>query len=223
MIKGQTAFLLLLVLLAVSACGAQDWHESLVYTGPIEIGIESGTFLGGTDIQYLGETGQGAQVIIGGQQAIKRIGDSLEWAGEMVPGVMVDLSLRIVFITQDMLQTAGTVRVTVEGANPVVEAVGTSGDVDTPAGVHYVLPVVYRVPQGSAIPGTTITYEGQEADGAHLGNVEGYAYRRVGDSILWHGRLLPGAWLDLTLRTALITEGQLDVVGTADIWIRPEG
>lgn len=217
MIKKQTVFLLLLVLLAVGACGAEDWRESLVYAGPVEIGIESGTFLDGTDIQYLGETGQGAQVIVGGQQAIKRIGDSLEWAGEMVPGVVVDLSLRIVFVTQDTLQTAGTVRVTVEEANPVVD------EVDTSAGVHYVLPVVYRVPRGSAIPGTTITYEGQEAEGARLGNVEGYAYRRVGDSILWQGRLLPGAWVDLTLRTALITEGQLDVVGTADVWIRPQG
>ncbi|MFN2225614.1 MAG: hypothetical protein ACK2UY_04895 [Anaerolineae bacterium] len=217
MIKRQTAFVLLVLLLAASACGTEDWHERLVYTGPIEIGIESGSFLAGTDIQYLGETDQGAQVIIGGQQATKRIGDSLEWAGEMVPGVMVNLSLRIVFVTQDTLQTAGTVRVTVEGAEPVVE------DIDMSAVVHYVLPVVYRVERGAAIPGTTITYEGQEDEGARLGSIEGYAYRRVGDSILWQGRLLPGVWLDLTLRTALITEGQLDVVGTADVWIRPQG
>ena len=135
----------------------------------------------------------------------------------MVPGVLVDLSLRIVFVTQDTLQTAGTARVEITGAQPVVE------EVDDSAPVHYVLPVVYGVDVGATIPGTTITYEGQEAEGARLGNIEGYAYRRVGDSILWQGRLLPGAWLDLTLRTALITEGRLDVVGTADVWIRPQG
>ena len=84
------------------------------------------------------------------------------------------------------------------------------------------LPVVYRVERGEAIPGTTITYEGQEPEGARLGNVEGYPYRRVGDSILWEGKLLPGLWLDLLARTALIGEDQLDVVGTADRWIRPQ-
>ena len=216
--KSKTIALLLVCLaLAASACGAQNWQESLAYTGPIEIGIDQGAFLAGTDIQYLGQGVGGAQMVIAGQQATKRIGDSLAWEGEMVPGVTVDLSLRIVFVTQDTLQTAGTVRVTVEGAQPVMEAA------DTSAPVHYVLPVVYSVQKGSAIPGTTVTYEGQEPEGARLGNVEGYAYRRVGDSILWEGRLLPGAWLDLVLRTALITEGQLDVVGTADLWIQPQG
>jgi hypothetical protein len=217
MIKRRTALLLLLLVLAVSACGGQDWHERLVYTGPIEIGIEPGTFLAGTDIQYVTETDQGAEVIIGGQRATKRIGDSLEWAGEMAPGVTVDLSLRIVFVTQDTLQTAGTLQVAIARAEPVVDVVDTSAD------VHYVLPVAYRVERGTAIPGTTITYEGREAEGARLGNIEGYAYRRVGDSILWQGRLLPGAWLDLTLRTALIGEEHLDVVGTADVWIRSQG
>ena len=215
MIRGRMALLLLVIALTTAACGTQNWQESLDYTGPIEIGIEQGTFLEGTDIQYLGETEEGAQVLIDGQQTTRKIGDSLNWEGEMVPGVTVDLSLRIVFATQDTLQTAGTVRVTVEETQPVTEAA------DTSAPVHYVLPVVYRVEQGAAIPGTTITYVGEEAEGARLGNVEGYPYRRVGDSILWEGRQRPGIWLDLTARTALITESTLDVVGTADLWIRP--
>jgi hypothetical protein len=216
-IKRQPALLLLAwVLLVVTACGAQDWRESMAYSGPIEIGIEQGSYLTGTDIQYLGESSDGAQILIGGQRATKRIGDSLTWRGEMAPGVSVDLSLRIVFVTQDTLRTAGTVRVTVQGAQPILEAA------DTSAPVHYVLPVAYRVERGEAIPGTTITYEGQEPEGARLGNLEGYPYRRVGDSILWKGKLLPGLWLDLLARTALIGEDQLDVVGTADLWIRPQ-
>lgn len=216
MIRRPPALLLLTVVLVVAACGTQNWQESMAYSGPIEVGIEQGTFLAGTDIQYLGETHDGAQILIGDQRATKRIGDSIRWRGEMAPGVTVDLSLRIVFVTEDTLQTAGTVRVTVEGAQPVL------GVADTSAPVHYVLPVVYRVERGEAIPGTTITYEGQDAEGARLGNVEGYPYRRVGDSILWEGRLLPGLWLDLLARTALIGEDQLDVVGTADLWIRPQ-
>lgn len=214
MIKRQCALLLALTVV-LSACGAQNWQERMAYSGPTEIRVEQGSFLPGTDIQYVGENSDGAQILIGGQRATKRIGDSLRWEGEMVPGVTVDLSLRIVFITQDTLQTAGTVHVNVEGAQPAVEAA------DTSAAVHYVLPVVYRVEKGAAIPGTTITYEGQAAEGARLGNIEGYPYRRVGDSILWEGQLLPGLWLDLVARAALIGEEQLDVVGTADLWIRP--
>jgi hypothetical protein len=217
LIKRQPALLLLALILVLTACGAQNWRESMAYSGPIEIGIEQGAFLAGTDIQYLGETSDGAQILIGSQRATKRIGDSIRWEGTMAPGVTVELSLRIVFSTQEKLQTAGTVRVTVEGAQPVAEAADTS----TP--VHYVLPVAYRVDRGAVIPGTTITYEGQDPEGARLGNIEGYPYRRVGDSILWEGRLLPGLWLDLVARTALIGEDQLDVVGTADLWIRPQG
>jgi hypothetical protein len=217
LIKKQAMLLLLALILVVTACSAQNWQERMAYSGPVEIGIEQGSFLPGTDIQYLGETSNGAQVLIGSQRATKRIGDSIRWEGEMVPGVTVDLSLRIVFATQDKLQTAGTVRVTVTGAQPVVQTA------DTSAPVHYVLPVVYRVDRGAAIPGTTITYEGQEPEGARLGNIDGYPYRRIGDSILWEGRLLPGVWLDLVARAALIGEDQLDVVGTADLWIRPQG
>jgi hypothetical protein len=215
-IKRQSAFLLLALILVVAACGPQNWRESMAYSGPIEIGIEQGSFLPGTDIQYVGETDKGAQILIGGQQATKRIGDSLRWEGEMVPGVMVDLSLRIIHVGEDTLQTAGTVRVTVQGARPI------TGAVDPSAPVHYVLPVAYQVDRGTAIPGTTITYEGQETEGARLGNIEGYPYRRIGDSILWEGQLLPGLWLDLGGRAALIGEGQLNVVGTADLWIRPQ-
>lgn len=217
MTKGRSALLLLLLGLALTACGSQNWRENLSYTGPVEIGIDEGTFLAGTNIQYLGETSEGAQVLIEGQRATRRIGDSLKWSGEMAPGVAVDLSLRIIFITRNQLQTAGTVRVTIQGPQPVAEAA------DTSAAVHYVLPVVYRVDRGSAIPGTTITYEGEEPEGARLGNVDGYPYRRIGDSILWEGKEVPGVWLDLVVRTAIIGEGQLDVVGTADLWIRPQG
>ncbi len=216
MIKQRSALLLLLLGLALAACGAENWRERLSYAGPIEIGIEEGAFLPGTNIQYLGETSEGAEVLIGGQKATKQIGDSLKWEGAMAPGVTVDLSLRIVFVTQDKLQTAGTVRVTIEGPQPVEQAA------DTSAPVHYVLPVVYRIDQGAAIPGTTITYVGQEPEGARLGNIDGYPYRRVGDSILWEGKEVAGVWLDLVVRTAFSTESRLDVIGTADVWIRPQ-
>jgi hypothetical protein len=81
--------------------------------------------------------------------------------------------------------------------------------------------VGYHVKVGEAIPGTTITYLGKTEDGAQLNRTEGYDYRKLGDSIVWKGTLRPGLWLELDLRTALITEDQIDVLGTAGIWIQP--
>jgi hypothetical protein len=200
---------------AIAACGPEDWTVRLPYAGPVEIAVQRGEFLPGTDIQYLGETERGAQVLIGDAQASKEIGDSLDWEGQMVGQVSVDQTLRVIFFTEQTLQTAGTVRVVVSDPMP------TTGPADVEAPVHFKLPIGYRVDQGQAIPGTPITYLGQAEEGAELGNVEGYPYRKLGDSIQWEGRLRDGIWLQLNARTAFVTEERLDIVGTADLWIRP--
>ena len=62
---------------------------------------------------------------------------------------------------------------------------------------------------------------GETEKGAHLGNVEGYPYREVGDSIVWRGQLRDRLWLELNLRTALISEKSLNVAGIAELWIAP--
>jgi hypothetical protein len=204
-----------LLVAVLLACGAEEETSQLSYAGPVEISIERGAFLPGTDIQYVEETEAGALVLIGGSQATKKIGDSLDWEGEMAGQVSVEQNLRVVFFTEATLQTAGTVRVNVDRPAPAV------GAADVQAPVHFKLPIGYDVEKGQAIPGTTITYLGQTEDGAELGNVEGYPYRKIGDSIQWEGTLGDGVWLQLNGRTALITEDRLGVVGTADLWIRP--
>jgi len=200
---------------AMAACAPEDWTNRLPYAGPVEIAIQRGESLPGTDIQYLGETERGAQVLIRDSQVTKEIGDSLDWKGEMVDQVSVDQTLRVVFFTEQTLQTAGTVRVIVTNPTPTAEP----ADVEAP--VHFKLPIGYRVDQGQAIPGTPITYVGQAEEGAELGNVEGYPYRKLGDSIQWEGKLRDGIWLQLNARTAFVTEERLDIIGTADLWIRP--
>jgi hypothetical protein len=202
-------------LLLLAGCSSQDWTQQISYTGPVEIGIDRGQFLPGTDVMYLAKSEEGAQVSIGGQQASKRIGDSLDWKGDMRSGVAVDESLRVVLITEATLHTAGTVRIDVTSPTPQTEPA------DESAPVHFKVPVAYQVARGNAIPGTVITYLGKTDQGAHLGNVEGYAYRQVGDSIAWAGRLREGVWISLVLRTALVRDNNLDVVGTADVWIQP--
>lgn len=208
--------LLVLLLLLLTGCES-EWINRLPYAGPIEVSVDRGELLPGTDIQYLGKTEKGAEVLIGSQVAVKKVGDSLDWRDDMARGVSVDQTLRVALITQEALHTVGTVRVIV--TNPQIEP----GPVNTLAPVHYKLPVGYHIKTGSTIPGTTLTYLGKTGEGAQLGNIEGYPYRRLGDSITWEGRLREGLWLELVLRTMLITENQLDVVGTADLWIVPAG
>jgi hypothetical protein len=203
------------VVLLLAACTSQDWTQQLSYAGPAEIGIDRGQFLPGTDIQYVSKVNDGAQVLIGGQQALKRIGDSLDWKGDMHPGVTVEESLRVAWITEEALQAAGTVRIDIAAPSPQAEPVNES------APVHFKLPVAYHVAKDAAIPGTVITYLGKTDQGAQLGNLAGYAYRQVGDSIAWEGRLREGVWVNLVLRTALIADNYLETIGTADIWIVP--
>lgn len=203
-------------LLLLTGCGGA-WSDRLPYAGPVEIGIPQGEYLPGTGIQYLGKTEKGALVSIAGKQATKKVGDSLEWKDDMVPGVSVDQTLRVAAITKDTLHTVGTARVIVRLPRLQPEPPNKS------APVHFKLPVGYHVEIGETIPGTTFTYLENTAEGAHLGNVEGYAYRKLGDSIAWEGKLRLGIWLELNLRTVLITDSLLDVVGTADLWITPVG
>jgi hypothetical protein len=204
-----------LIVLLLGGCSSQDWTQQISYAGPVEISVDQGQYLPGTDVQYMGKTQDGGQVSIGGQQVLKRIGDSLDWTGDMRAGVTVDESLRVAFVTEAKLYTAGTVHVDVATPNPQVEPANES------APVHFKVPVAYHVGKGTTIPGTTITYLGKTDQGAQLGNVEGHAYRRIGDSIDWTGRLHDGVWISLALRTAFVGDNSLDVAGTADVWIVP--
>jgi hypothetical protein len=206
-----------LVALLVVGCSTVTWKTRLPYAGPVEMSIDAGQFLPGTDVQYVAKGTGGARLSIGGKQAIKRIGDSLDWKGDMRRGVNVDQTYRVVLIAEEALDVAGTVRIIV--SNPTPQA----GPVNESAPVHFELPVGYHVAKGDEIPGTTITYLGQTDQGAQLGNVEGYAYREVGDAIVWKGKLVEGVWIELGLRTLLFTDDNLDVAGTVDIWIVPAG
>ncbi|MGD8623741.1 MAG: hypothetical protein PVF47_09245 [Anaerolineae bacterium] len=215
MSKRTVLTMALLAALTLVGCVPEDWTTRLPYAGPVEIGIPAGTRLPGTDVRYLGRNEGGARLVFGDREMTREIGDPVDWKGEMVEGVEVDETLRVILITDDTLQTAGTVRIIVTNPQPQAEEVNTS------AGVHFTLPVGYHVKVGESIPGTEIRYLGKTEDGAQLDRPEGYDYRKLGDSIVWEGKLRPGLWIELDLRTALITEDQIDVLGTAGIWIEP--
>lgn len=208
-------FVLSLFLLLLAACSPDDWTNRLPYAGPVETGIDQGAFLPGSEIQYLGKSEDRALVSIDGKETRKKVGDPLEWKQDVLRGVNVDQTYRVVLITEETLHAVGTVRVIIWNAVPRPEPANTS------APIHFKLPVGYHVDRGTIIPGTTITYEGKSDQGAKLGGVEGEPYRQVGDAILWEGKLVEGVWVQLDLRTALVGEETLDVIGTADLWIVP--
>ncbi len=85
--------------------------------------------------------------------------------------------------------------------------------------MHHTVPVLYWVDRGKAIPGTTLTYQGKTDQGALLGGVEGYPYRKTADSILWEGRLRDRVWLQLEGRTGLFDDDRLQVLGLATVWV----
>jgi hypothetical protein len=82
-------------------------------------------------------------------------------------------------------------------------------------------PVAYTVQKNGAIPGTLLTYEGKTDEGAELGGMDDYPYRKSGDSIVWTGAIKENVWLQLDLRVGVYTEQTLAVAGLASLWIEP--
>lgn len=198
-------------------------QRTLVYKGPIEQSVPAGSFVPGTDIEYVGLTNnKTAEVRIGGQRALKRGSDSLEWKGSPVEGVSMQLSDRVLWFGDDRLQLAGTIRLSVNQATPKPASVPQMIDQATPNWVAYKLPIIYRVKRGETIPGTTLTYVGKTDKGAQLAGLpkDEYPYRQVGDSIAWQGQLRSKVYLDLVARTVVYNEDSLNVTGLATIILK---
>jgi hypothetical protein len=155
-------------------------------------------------------------VLIAGQHAFKQKGDSLDWKGDPVEGASVELSLRVLWFTEETLHLVGTGKVVVRQPDPQPALVQTDGPLEFSNA-----PVTYGVARNEYIPGTTIEYLGKEEEGAYLGGIDGYPYRKGADSILWDGKLREKIYLRLNVRALYIGENSLRVGGTASIWIVP--
>jgi hypothetical protein len=188
----------------------------LIYTTPFETGIERGSDLPGTGIRYLGLSDKGAEILIDDQTAFKQKGDSLGWKGNPVGNVDLNLSLRVLWVTKETLYVAGTVRATVRDPMPEAASIPTE-----PLVKYSNAPVTYRVEKGDYIPGTLVKYLGKTEEGIELSGVEGYPYRKLGDSIVWEGKLLAGMFLQLNVRVLFIAADFIRVAGTAALLLSP--
>ena len=189
--------------------------STLTYEGPQTYTLKPGDLLPGTDIRYLRQSSEGAEFAIGDQRAVKQKADSLNWSGSPTEGVKLDLRLRIVWFTQDALYAAGTARVAVSDIRP------QAAEVPTEAPMTYQMPVTYALQRGSAVPGTTLTYEGQAAEGARFAGIEGYPYRQPGDSVSWQGQLRPNVAVREDLRLLHYDERSARLVGVVHLWVTP--
>ena len=216
--KTTILFVLGLLLSLLPACQRKlpGGPLELLYTAPFETGIERGSNLPGTGIRYVGLSDKGAEVLIDDQTASKQKGDSLGWKGSPGQNVDLDLSLRVLWFTEQTLYVGGTAEITVRDPTPVVASAPTEAPMN-----YSNAPVTYHVRKGQYIPGTLVKYLGQAEEGIELEGVEGYPYRKFGDSIVWEGKLREKVFLQLNMRVLLITEDSIRVAGTATVFLTP--
>jgi hypothetical protein len=190
--------------------------ERLSFSLPTTLTIERGAVLPGTDIRYESSSDDGIYLLVDGQRALKRAGDSVKWAGSPVTGAEVELDLRVVRHTEQQVNLAGKATVVVKDVRP------QAGVMDTSSQMSFSGPVAYGIAVDGYIPGTTLTYVGETEQGAELGGLYNeYPYRQVGDSIVWEGRLRNDIYLRMELRTVQFGSDGLRVAGLATLWLGP--
>jgi len=207
-------FVCLLLPLTFAGCLRKSPKQPnpLTYKLPTKLTIAAGEKLPGTDITYDYKGDDGAHLTVDGQRALKRKGDSLTASFSPGPNVSVDLELRIGWSTDEQLHLVGTAKSTIEDVHPV------PGDISTSAPIHFSGPVAYGVAKGAVIPGSTIVFEGKTDEGAKLGGIEGYPYRKAGDSIFWEGTLREDVHARLNLRVLQCNDSGLRVGGVVTLW-----
>lgn len=218
-----TRLLLLMIALSfMAACslgGAKADEGHLLYNAPTQKTVPVGEFLPGTGVQYVRSTEEkGAELLIDGERAYKKVADSVDWGGSPVDGVNMDLSLRILHYNEEELMLGGTVKIDIADVNP--QPLGSLPD--TP--VHYAIPVTYEVKVGDTIPGTQLHIASiDEEKGVELsGFAESqYRFRKVADSIQWQGSLRPAVALKLDVRVVWIRNNKVQLAGIADVLMMP--
>ena len=216
--KTLTLVVLGLLLSFLPACQRQPEGGplELIYTAPFETGIEKGSDLPGTGIRYLGLSDKGAEILIDDQTAFKQKGNSIGCKGNPVGNVDLNLSLRVLWVTEETLYVGGTARATVRAPMPEAASIPTEPPVK-----YSSAPVTYQVKKGDYIPGALVKYVGKHEEGIELSGVEGYPYRKLGDSVVWEGKLLEGVFLQLNVRVLFIAEDFINVTGAAALLLTP--
>ncbi|MBK8906026.1 MAG: hypothetical protein IPM53_32910 [Anaerolineaceae bacterium] len=182
--------------------------------------LEPGDTVPGSQLVYVGKTGDLHDVKINGEPAQKRVGDSFIWSGVVAPGVYAEYNLRLAPDFLGPLPVAGPVEVSV--LNPVPMA--TIAMPEWPNAIRYNnIVMAHNVPVGWTIPGTTLVYDGVstqgEVDSARLTGLTGHPLFALGDSITWIGLLKDNVAIRFTFRVVNFSENSLQLGGTAELLV----
>jgi hypothetical protein len=180
--------------------------------------LEPGNRVPMTQMVYVNRDGQNYNVTIDGLAATKRAGDSFSWRGVIAPGVVARYNLRLSpTLSGDNILVVGPVDVAI--LNPVPVELANLPPA-TQGSIHFTaIDIDTKIAKGDNIPGTTLVFEGEREEGALLSGTAGYPYRAMGDSLIWSGRLRGNVMVRYSLRVAGLSDEQLSLVGTAEIWI----
>jgi hypothetical protein len=186
--------------------------------------LKPGETISGTQLTYIRSTENGHEVTIGGQQAIKKAGDSFYWSGVIAPGVFANYNLRLTTSLFGGMPVAGPVELIVLFPDPQAYPLDNEPNAKLHLG-NIVLD--YHVPPNNNIPGTTLVYQGLENQGlgsqsttlARIGGLSGYPNLAVGDSLVWTGLLRNNVAVRYNMRVVSFDEERLRVVGTGELWI----
>jgi hypothetical protein len=199
----------------------QQASDYLTYTSPTyNISLSAGEIVPGTRLQYVGRAGEVYNVSIDGQPLTRQGGDSLPWQGVVAPGVFGKYNLRITpSFGIESLIAAGPVELII--LNPVpTEVANLPLSIDS--AYHYTGVLVGEaVPVGQVIPGTTLIYAGETAQGASFSGTTQYPFRALGDSLVWLGQLRDNVYIRHNLRVITFDADRLRLGGTAEIWVIP--
>lgn len=187
---------------------------TLDYRGPVQITVEAGERVLGTDILLL-RTGESVAVFeIAGLRSIRRVGDSLDYDGGWpgLPGVTYNARLRIYQVGDGLVRIAGVHQLSVPDADPFLSGLA-EGDVTVQ------FPFVASVSAGERIPGATYGYAGVDDRGALLTGMaeDEYPFRKIGDSVEWRGRLRDDIPLTYSLRIIHYDNNALQAAGVATL------
>lgn len=192
-------------------------EELMSYRVPLyTIALEPGARVPGTQLEYVGRSGEFYQVKIDGLVTNKRSGDSFTWRGVTAPAVYTVYNLRLVTEFLGGLTAAGTVDVMV--LNPRPATLAPTALPTRPANYNNI-PVSYTIARGEMIPGTTLQFINVLDNQAQIGGRAGYPYVAVADSLDWLGTLQNNVIVRYALRVVRIDPEFIRVDGIVEIWL----
>lgn len=187
---------------------------ALVLQGPLEVSLAAGETIAGTDIALIAPGSEVARFRIAGFEAERRVADSLDFDGAWpgIEGVTYNLRLRVYHLGERQVRAAGVQRVVIQNVQPQQAQTALVGH-------RLSFPHSVAADRGALFAGMTLGYRGQHERGAELmGLAAGeYPYRKVGDSVVWRGRLRADIPVEYNLRVMFYAERSVRLGGVAQI------